>query len=363
MPLSAKVLVVGGGPAGATAARRLAEHGKDIILLEKNLSHNKPCGGGLALKAFDEFGLPKTVVKKEVHGLRLFSPKGEAIEIGLRDNRLAIVARKEFDQMLRLTAREQGARIIEGEFLKIRDDKKCIVEAFIEGKRVEIVSEYIIAADGVNSRVRTSLGIKPAPSLLTASETVTGPDMDYCEFWFDAMRNPYSYSWVFPAPEGVSVGTGCFEPKGINTLLLHFKERTGRMGTGKKKIYRIPVWDGRLYHKNKILFAGDSAGQVLPLSYEGIYYALKAGELAAEAILEGKAAHYKKKWKSRFQKKFSLLTRLQNFFLKDNASAEKLVALHRRPEVQEVSLMLWLDKGDRHYNLLNYLKLFGKFLR
>ena len=363
MTLSAKVLVVGGGPAGAIAARRLAENGTDVLLLEKNRSYAKPCGGGIALKVFDEFGLPESLIKKEAHALKIISPRGERVDMGLKEHALAIVERSAFDETLRRKAEEAGARILEGEFRKVLQDKKCRIEALVAGKRTVINTEYIIAADGVNSRVRSSLGIKPPASFMTASERFEGPPIDYCEFWFDPLRNPYSYSWVFPAPDGVSVGTGSFEPKGINTLLLHFKERTGRMGKGKKKIYRIPVWDGQLFHKNKILFAGDSAGQVLPLSYEGIYYAMKAGELAAEAILEGKAAYYKKKWKSRFQKKFSLLTRLQNFFLKDNDSAEKLVALHRRPEVQEVSLMLWLDKGNRQYSLLNYLKLFGKFLR
>ena len=362
MKLDANVLVVGGGPAGATAASLLAQNGKDIILLEKNLSYAKPCGGGLALSAFDEFDIPKTFIKKKVYGIRLISPKGERVEIGLNDYTLTIVERKEFDDGLREKAQSQGARVLEGEFLRVLDDKRVIVEALIGEEKVQIISEYIIAADGVNSRVRASLGISPTPSLITASEMIKRPNMDICEFWFDSASTPYSYSWVFPVHEGASIGLGTFEPKKIDSLFRTFKTQIGMISSGKEKIYRIPVWKGDLYNKGKILFAGDSAGQVLPLSYEGIYYAMKAGDLAARAVMEGKAEHYKKMWKARFQKRFILLDKLKNYFLKDNDSAEKLVRLHRRPEVQEVSLMLWFRKDSGPKSLFHYVKLFRKFL-
>ena len=184
MRLDTQVLVVGGGPAGAMAGRWLAENGKDIILLERNLSYAKPCGGGVSLNTFDEFNLSRASIKKEVHGLRIVSPKGNRVEIDLKDQGLAMVERREFDGDLRRGAELQGARIIEGEFLRVLDDQKCRIEALIEGAKTEIVSEYIIAADGVNSRVRTSLGIEPFPTLLTLSERIPGPDLDYCEFWF-----------------------------------------------------------------------------------------------------------------------------------------------------------------------------------
>jgi flavin-dependent dehydrogenase len=315
------------------------------------------------LSAFEEFAIPKTPIKKEVHTLRVISPKGERVDIGLNDQALSIVDRRVFDETLRQKAEAEGARLLEGEFLRVLSGKTRTVEAVIGAEKVVIASEYIIAADGVNSRVRTSLGIKPPSSLLTISEIIPGPSMDRCEFWFGASHAPQAYSWIFPAADGLSIGTATFEPKKIKDLFQKFKTRTGLDSAGEKKVYRIPVWDGKLYNSQKILFVGDAAGQVLPLSYEGIYYAMKAGDLAAQALLKGKVGHYKKSWKGQFQKRFLMMKKLEHFFLKNDAWAEKLVALHKRPEVQEASLLLWLRKDRSKQSLLHYVKLFGKFLR
>jgi geranylgeranyl reductase len=362
MRLSTKVLVIGGGPAGATAATYLAEHGADVILLEKNPSFVKPCGGGLSLSAFDILHIPETAIRKKVNIIRIVSPKGKMVDIDLKGCGLAIVQRGDFDRILRERAEDRGARVIKGEFLAILDDRKCKVETNIGGKKCEISSDYIIASDGVNSRVRAALGIKASPSLFTASQHIKNLSVDSCEFWFGSSHAPFSYSWVFPSGEGISAGTGCFVTGTINALFEKFKARRGITGAGQQHIYRVPVWKGDLYNKNMVIFAGDSAGQVLPLTYEGIYYAMKAGELAAMAVLEEKVENYKKKWQARFQKRFMLMTKLVNYFLKDDASAEKLVALHRRPEIQEASLRLWLMKDSSKEGLARYIDLFGKFL-
>lgn len=363
MKRNVKVLIVGGGPAGAIAAGVLAENGLECLLLEKNRAYAKPCGGGLTLRAFDEFAIPRTSIVKEVSTLRILSPRGERVDIGLKENGLSLVDRRLFDESLRQRAEGKGAQVVEGEFLRIVDNKKITAETLVNREKVAIYSEYLIAADGINSRVRASLGFRPSPALVTLSETIEGPDIESCEFWFGASHAPRAYSWVFPAAGGISVGTGSFEPEKIQEYFKSFKTRRGIVASGQKRVYRIPVWKGDLYNQNRILFAGDSAGQVLPLSYEGIYYAMKAGELAARSIVDDTVGHYKKRWKGQFQKRFLLMEKLEHFFLRSDANCEKLVALHKRPEVQEASLQLWLRKNRSQQSLLHYFKLFGKLLR
>jgi geranylgeranyl reductase len=362
MRFSTKVLVIGGGPAGATAARFLAEQGIDVILLERNLSFVKPCGGGLSIGAFDEFGIPKTAIKKEVKKIRIISPRGEGLDIPLLDGSLAIVERGEFDGVLREAAASRGVKIIEGACRAVTPDKCIRVDVHGSEGDYEIGSEYVIAADGVNSRVRTALGIKPCKAFFTASAHVEGRNAEVCEFWFGLSHAPRSYSWIFPASEGISIGTGCFESGKINTFFDRFSHRAGILSKGQKRIYRVPLWKGDLYQRGKVLFAGDSAGQVLPLTYEGIYYAMKAGEFAAMAIAEGRVANYEKRWKARFQKRFKLMGKLRDHFLKDDDSAERLVAYHRRPEIQEASLRLWLRKDGGSQSFLSYVRLFRKIL-
>ncbi len=363
MRLSTNVLVIGAGPAGATAAKVLSINGRDVVLLERNLAFVKPCGGGLSINAFDEFGIPGNIIQKEVKVIRLISPAGQKVDISLKGSNLAIIGRSEFDRELRRQAQGCGAKLIEAEFVNVSRNKRYKVEAISGMDRHEITAEHIIAADGVNSRMRTALGIKPVRAFFTMSEKIPGMSADCCEFWFGASHAPLSYSWVFPWTQGISVGTGGYEQGRIKSLFERFRERKGIQTEGEKSVYRIPVWTGDLYNKSKILFAGDSAGQVLPLTYEGIYYAMKSGEFAARAIIEDKVDNYKKMWRSRFQKRFMLMNALRDYFLKDDNSAERLVALHGRPEIREASLRLWIMKDGGKSNLMSYIRFLGKLTR
>jgi geranylgeranyl reductase len=362
MDLRANVLVVGGGPAGATAARFLAGNGIDILLLERNLSFIKPCGGGVPTSAFEEFHIPRAIIKKEVDHIKLISPRDKEVHIALKGGRIAIVTRGEFDTALRHGAQEKGAQVLEGTCIHIVKDKLYRTEVLVGKERVHVLSEYIIAADGVNSRVRTILGIKPCRAVLTVSERINEPLGDWCEFWFGSHHAPGFYSWVFPTGCGSSIGTVTLEKGNTKRALERFKKRRNIKLEGQKRFYRIPLWKGDLYNRSRILFAGDSAGQVLPFTFEGIYYAMKAGELVAQAIIENKAGQYKRMWKERFQKKFAMMDKLKNFFFKDDTSAEKMVALHNRQEVQEASMSLWLQKDSSGLGLKEYIKLFRKFL-
>jgi geranylgeranyl reductase len=361
--LKTKVVVVGGGPAGAIAARSLAECGVEVILLERNLSFKKPCGGGVPFSAFEDLRIPKTVIEREVKCIRIVSPMGERLDIELGEGSLAMVERGKFDSALRAEAEKRGAEIVGGEFTGLITWKKEYqIVANVKGEKTEISAEYVVAADGVNSKVRAALGIKPYKSFITVSEKIGGIKTDFCEFWFGSSHAPGSYSWVFPATEGVSAGTGSSEPGKTIALLKRFKDKRGITQEGIRRIYKIPIWKGDLYNKNNVIFAGDSAGQVMPLTYEGIYYAMKAGEFAARAIMEGKTSNYKKMWDAAFHKRFYFMDKLRKYFYKNDLSAEKFVAFYRRAEVQEASIRLWLRKDSGKESIQRYIKIFRKFL-
>ena len=128
------------------------------------------------------------------------------------------------------------------------------------------------------------------------------------------------------------------------------------------RMYKVPLWSGELYNKDNILFIGDAAGQVMPLTYEGIYHAMKAGEFAAMAVMAEKPSDYKKLWRKRFNSRFMLMRKLCDYFLRDDNSAEKLVSLYRRQEIQALTMKLWLEKSSDGRKLISFANFFRKVL-
>lgn len=363
VPKDVQVLIVGGGPAGSAASRLLGRNGIETLLIERDLSFNKPCGGGIPIASFEEFSLPRHVIRRLVERIRIVSPLGHILDIPLVDGSIAIVDRREFDSTLRDEAKSLGVRVIQGEFRRfIETTKRIVSEVMVNGEVVQIRSDYVIAADGVNSRVRRSLNLKPQPTFLTVSEKIDGR-ADSCEFWLGAAHAPGLYSWVFPSDNGLSVGTGAIGSINVKEAFRRFLIRRQLTGNDKVRGYRIPIWRGDTFNKGNILFVGDAAGQVMPLSFEGIYYAMRSGQLAAEAIINSRSSDYKRLWKRSLYKRFLLMRLLWEYFLKSDERAEKLVELLKRPDLQEASMRLWLRKDLSKASLLYYLKHFKEYVR
>lgn len=155
--LKCDVLVVGGGPAGATAARDLSRQGIDTILLEKDNAFQKPCGGGLMLSAYEEFDIPESVITKRVNKIEIISPAKQRAVVDITEHPLTVVPRCVFDATLRERAVEAGVHLIEAKAYAIEVDESPIVWAKNAEARYEIEANYVIAADGVTSTIRKKL--------------------------------------------------------------------------------------------------------------------------------------------------------------------------------------------------------------
>ncbi len=336
-----EVLVVGGGPAGATAARALSRLGIDNILLEKNLAFQKPCGGGLMLSAYEEFDIPKSLIKKEVDTIQIVSPKQNEALVDISENPLTIVHRCEFDAKLRDLAKESGSRVIEAKAYDINVETTPTVLAKTNEKEYHIEAKYIIAADGVTSTLRKKLLNETPSRVLTYYVDIENKESKSCQFWFGDDISSHHYSWVFPHHQGVNVGLACDNEKEIKNYFENFLKKSNLQSNEKPKGYYIPTWDKPVYYEKGVFFVGDSTSMVLPFTYEGIYYAMKSATLAVEAMSKDNPTHYQKQWGELYGKKFKFLKILQKLFLSSDYFSEKLVKLYQKPDFQKSVVGYW----------------------
>ena len=359
--LTCTVLVVGGGPAGATASRELNKLGIDNILLEKNLSFNKPCGGGLMLSAYSKFDIPRSLIKKEIHSIKIVSPKLNEALIDISRYPLTIVDRCEFDASLRNLAKNSGSRVIEARAYDIDVENIPTVFAKSDEKEFRIEAKYIIASDGVNSTIRKKLLNQTPSRILTYYMDIENEQVDSCQFWFGDDISPQHYSWIFPHHNGINIGLVGNDKKKIGDYFEKFikKSKLNMNKNSKIKGYYIPSWDKEIYFEKNVFFVGDSASMVLPFTYEGIYYAMESASLAVKAIVKENPSLYEKEWKKLYFKKFKFFKMTQKLFLRNDYFSEKLVKLYQKPSFQHSIISYWIGTKKP----VGKIKTIGKFLK
>ena len=364
------VLVVGGGPAGATAARFLADAGIDTIVAERDFSYIKPCGGGIPSGAIREFDLPEEIIRKKIDKIAIISPGNRRIEISLKGGHICITERGALDATLRSIASGKGAAVIEGEFCGYERYNGSYL-SLVRKKNAEMLkirSDYIIASDGITFSVGRKCGMQRPAFLYTISSHIQPFNSDTCEFWFGTAHASNFYSWVFPSDGTASVGTGSRNQMQLYPLLNKFLQRRFNFMIGdnqdkcsldRPRVFPIPAWRGKPEALGNILFLGDAAASVMPVTYEGIYYAMKSGQLAALAVSQGKANLYPKLWEDRFGRRFSVMNNFRDRFFRSDESIERWVSIHKSPAVQDIAMRLWLQKEPGSHRLVEYLKAFG----
>lgn len=382
-----RVAIIGGGPAGATAAMTLAKAGVETYLIEKNLDGDKPCGGGIPCGALRAFDIPDYLFERKVSKVGIIAPSGDEVVADLGDGYVGMVDRARFDPYLRERAVQAGARLIEGGFTCFSKKKSTppsslfskegeIEVIFKQGEKEEsIVVDAVIAADGVNSTVAKQVGAERPQVYLTVQEKVqlTGEAKkiyeDRCEFWYGADISPNFYGWVFPKKDFATIGTGTYHDDGKNLkgYLVRFKERLGaRISDAKvlkRQSYVLPMGPIKKKVYGNILLVGDAAGTVMPVSGEGIYYSIMSGKLAAEAVIKGDFASYEREWKRVYGSQFRLMSLLRQWLYRDDKWRERLVRIHEGKDVQERTIALWLDK-ERKYPIYSiYWKILRSLLK
>lgn len=295
------VVVVGGGPAGATAARQLVEFGHDVCVLDKaEFPREKLCGGLITHKTTR---LLDRVFQADAQALRdqdIFNHRADGFEVYYDDSRLLradsevpfhFTRRSAFDNYLLEQAAANGADVRDGEAVV------DISEGTVNTDAGAVHGRYIIGADGVTSRVREHLverGEIATPEwrqgLAMALEThVPRDDVPFATerpiLHFGVVE--WGYGWVFPHADRYVVGVGGLNTKNgdFRSILSEYLALLGIADSYPVSGHPIPY--GNYIPRpasGETLLVGDAAGTVETITAEGIFWAQRTGELAAWAI-------------------------------------------------------------------------------
>lgn len=163
--------MVGGGPAGGSAAETLAKGGVETFLFERKLDNCKPCGGAIPLCMVGEFDLPLDLIDRRVTKMKMISPSNVAVDIGrtLKPHEyIGMVRREVLDAYLRNRAAENGANVINGLVMKLDLPKERNAPYVLHytaydgkkggvGEKMTLEVDAVIGADGANSRVAKAI--------------------------------------------------------------------------------------------------------------------------------------------------------------------------------------------------------------
>jgi geranylgeranyl reductase len=377
------VVVVGGGPCGATAADDLARRGRKVMLLDRG-GRIKPCGGAIPPRLIRDFGIPDHLLRARVNSARMISPKAQCVDMPINGGFVGMVDREDFDEFLRQRATQSGAARDIGQYQKITRgaDGVAVVHYRPRDSGAEDMSvraRLVIGADGALSAVgrQEVPGADKARFVFAYHEIVRAPDAETeakrCEIHYRGALSPDFYAWIFPHGDTLSVGTGSAQ-KGFS-LKASVRDLRALTGLAAAETIRregapIPLKPLRRWDNGRdVLLAGDAAGVVAPASGEGIYYAMLGGRLAADAgdefLRSGDAralADARKRFMKAHGRVFWILGIMQYFWYCSDKRRERFVSICRDPDVQRLTWEAYMNKELVRANPMAHVRIFFKDL-
>ncbi|MAI57962.1 MAG: geranylgeranyl diphosphate reductase [Rhodobacteraceae bacterium] len=359
------VVVIGGGPSGATAAQDLAGNGHKVALLDR-AGRIKPCGGAIPPRLVADFDIPEAQLVARITTARMVSPTQRSVDIPIENGYVGMIDREHFDEFLRIRAQSAGAERFTGNFRRIeRENGHAIVyyKDKLSGNEVNLKTKLIIGADGARSNVARAEvpGGNKIPYVIAYHEIIEAPeggssyDPRRCDVIYDGDISPDFYGWVFPHGHSASVGMGTGK-EGVDlkdaTAKLRKASGLDTCKTIRKEGAPIPLkpldrWD----NGNDVVLAGDAAGVVAPSSGEGIYYAMVGGRVAATAAtacLRSGQVKDLRLARSLFMKEhktvFKVLASMQNAYYRSDDRRERFVSLCHDIDVQRLTFEAYMNK-------------------
>jgi digeranylgeranylglycerophospholipid reductase len=300
------VIIVGAGPAGSATAKRCAEHGLKVALLEKRQEIGAPkrCGEGLSSRMLDQMNLdiPQNCIRQDIDGCIVVAPNGERAVIDFGKVAGHVVERKMFDKWLAAEASRAGAYVQAKTYVTelIKEEGKVVgVKCNYEGDEFELRAKIVVGADGVESKIGRMAGLNTTNKLVNIDSgfqfemsNIEIEDPKKIWLFFGTKIAPRGYVWIFPKGDdtaNVGVGVGMTDKPARYYLENFVKEYPGLQKGSILEVNSggIPVGG---FLKNMVLdnFAvvGDAAHQVNPIHGGGMKEGTIAGHILGDVINE-----------------------------------------------------------------------------
>ena len=381
------VVIVGGGPAGATAATALATAGRTVLLLDK-AGRIKPCGGAIPPRLIRDFDIPDTLIVGRATSARMISPSARHVEMPVGKGFVGMVNRDTYDEWLRVRAASAGAERRTGTFETIeRDDSGMAIVAYREDGRGGAINHIrartVIGADGARSAVARQAipGAKRMPYVYAYHEMIKSPangtdnfDQSRCDVFYQGKLSPDFYAWIFPHGDTASIGVGSAK-KGfaLRDAVARLRHDAGLADCETVRGEGAPIplkplkkWD----NGRDVIVIGDAAGVVAPASGEGIYYAMASGRFAADAVEtylatgQSKAlSNARRDFMKAHGRVFWILGIMQYFWYRSDKRRERFVTICDDPDVQSLTWQAYMEKQLVHARPAAHARIFFKDLR
>ena len=318
------VAIVGGGPGGLSAARRLAADGWSVTVFEEHDRVGTPvhCTGVLAEDVFASMNLPREAMLNPLSTVRFVAPAGHSFDYTTATTEAVVIDREVFDAALARNAEAAGAEIVRGGRVTAIDITSDRVSLTLPDRQ-PIEARAVVLACGANYAFQKRLGLgMPSTFLQSAQIELPAERPGDVEIHFGSEIAPKGFAWAVP----VRRTSGTFARIGVmaegdaglyfSRMLERVRERwaVSMSGTLSPRRRMLPLASVKRTYADRVLAVGDAAGLVKPTTGGGIYYSVVSGEIAAEVLGKGLAAgdlsasalrEYEGCWRGRFQSEFT----------------------------------------------------------
>ncbi|HTX16679.1 MAG TPA: NAD(P)/FAD-dependent oxidoreductase [Candidatus Baltobacteraceae bacterium] len=300
------IAIVGGGPAGALCGERLASRGFQVTIFDERLAWEKPCGGGLTHKAIQAypFLIEGQQPKKIVRTAELISGGGHRARFEM-SHPIVIYARTVLNGLLLDRAVAAGCTTICSRVTSVNTDGSQV--RLLAGGEEQQADFVVLAAGARNQLLPETTALTTHDLELTLGYFVpTEEDILKVKF----LKEFEGYLWSFPRADHLSVGI-CAKMGQASSLQLRrhldafVEEEKIPMDGARLYSHVLPSPQAQTIRGRRIVgrnwaMAGDAAACVDPVTGEGLYYALRSGDLLAQALVEGQPLAYPERLRAAF---------------------------------------------------------------